>query len=131
MIMALLTDRTALVTGGGRGIGEASARKLAENGAKVILADMNLETAQAVAEDICTQGSQAKALKINVAEFDKIAEKITQAKAVFGRSFGSGKENVWMNGLRQHLRWRCPMCSRAPPLHHKTTYFSAFFAFYH
>ena len=48
--MDLVKDRVALITGGGRGIGEASARRLAEFGAKVILADMNLETAQAAAD---------------------------------------------------------------------------------
>ena len=49
--MSLLKDRVALITGGGRGIGEASARRLSEYGAKVILADLNLAAAQAVAEE--------------------------------------------------------------------------------
>ena len=63
----LLTDKVAMITGGGRGIGEASARRLAEHGAKVILADMNLEAAQAVAADINAQGGEARALEFNVA----------------------------------------------------------------
>jgi len=83
--MALLTGRVAMVTGGGRGIGEASARKMAEHGAGVILADMNLASAQAVADDINARGGEAKALEINVAEFEKIPAKIQEAKALFGR----------------------------------------------
>lgn len=48
----LLDGKVAVITGGGRGIGEASARRLAEHGAKVILADMDLPSAQAVADDL-------------------------------------------------------------------------------
>lgn len=81
----LLTDKVALVTGGGRGIGEASARRLVEYGAKVILADMNLEAAQNVANDVNAHGGEACALEFNVAEFDTIPEKIAAAKAMFGR----------------------------------------------
>ena len=80
-----LRGKTAVVTGGGRGIGEASARRLAEHGAKVILADMDLPSAQAVADDLCAKGCEAKALEFNVAEFEKIPEKVAQARALFGR----------------------------------------------
>ena len=83
--MNLLSNRVALVTGGGRGIGEASARRMAEYGAKVILADLNLEAAQAVADDINAHGGEAKALEFNVADFDRIKEKVAQAKELFGR----------------------------------------------
>ena len=84
-MMALLTGRVAMVTGGGRGIGEASARKLADHGARVILADMDLTSAQAAADDINAHGGEAKALEINVAEFEKIPAKIQEAKSLFGR----------------------------------------------
>lgn len=57
----LLEGRVALVTGGGRGIGEACGRILAEYGAKVILADLNEKTAQAVADSLKAQGSEAAA----------------------------------------------------------------------
>ena len=81
----LLDGKVAVITGGGRGIGEASARRLAEHGAKVILADMDLPSAQAVADDLCAKGCEAKALEFNVAEFEKIPEKVAQARALFGR----------------------------------------------
>ena len=83
--MALLSGRAALVTGGGRGIGEASARRLADNGAKVIVADMNLASAKSIVDDILKGGGEAKALDIDVAEFEKIPQKINESKKLFGR----------------------------------------------
>ena len=81
----LLSEKVALITGGGRGIGEASARRLAEFGAKVILADINLESAQAVAKDIAASGGKAAALEFNVAEFESIPAKVAEAQKLFGR----------------------------------------------
>ncbi|WP_194610079.1 SDR family NAD(P)-dependent oxidoreductase [Clostridium vitabionis] len=79
-----MTDKVALVTGGGRGIGEASAKRLAEYGAKVIIADMNLDAANSVASDINIHDGEACALEFNVAEFDTISGKIAEAKSMFG-----------------------------------------------
>lgn len=81
----MLDKKVALVTGGGSGIGEASARKLAQHGAWVILADLNLPAAQAVAEDIRAQGGEATALEWNVADFDLLKEKVKAARAIYGR----------------------------------------------
>jgi len=47
-----LADRTALVTGGASGIGAATCRRLAAEGARVAVTDMNLDGAQAVADEI-------------------------------------------------------------------------------
>jgi len=83
--MELLHDKVAIVTSGGSGIGESSARKLAKHGAKVILADLNLPAAEAVAADIKSQGGEAAALEFNVADFDHIEEKVAAARAIYGR----------------------------------------------
>src|SRR2546430_1494717 len=48
----LLTDRIAIVTGAGRGIGEGIARKLAEEGATVVCADVNVNDATSVASSL-------------------------------------------------------------------------------
>ena len=85
MLTDMLHGKVAMITGGGRGIGEASARRLAEYGAKVILADLNLSAAQGVADDINAHGGQAKALEFNVAAFDTIPAKVAEAKELFGR----------------------------------------------
>ena len=44
--------KVAIITGAGQGIGKACAEKLAENGVNVVIADMNIETAQATANEI-------------------------------------------------------------------------------
>jgi NAD(P)-dependent dehydrogenase (short-subunit alcohol dehydrogenase family) len=54
--MARFEGKTALVTGGGRGIGEATARALAAEGAHVLVADVNAEAAHAIASEIGGEG---------------------------------------------------------------------------
>ena len=50
--MGRVTGKVAIITGGASGLGLASARRLAEEGARVILADINLERGHAVADEI-------------------------------------------------------------------------------
>jgi len=61
-----LSGRKALVVGAGSGIGEASALGLAAHGAHVLCGDLNLETAQRVADSIRSTGGSAEALTIDI-----------------------------------------------------------------
>ncbi len=63
-----LTDRIAVVTGGGQGIGLAIANRLVEEGAAVVLADVNEETASAAAKEIEAQGGKALAVAVDVTD---------------------------------------------------------------
>jgi 3-oxoacyl-[acyl-carrier protein] reductase len=61
-----LSDHVALVTGGASGIGAATARTLATEGCRLIIADINFAGAQTVAADIETSGAHARAMALDV-----------------------------------------------------------------
>jgi 3-hydroxybutyrate dehydrogenase len=77
-----LNDKVALVTGAASGIGEQCARKLAADGATVVIADLNLDHAQRVAQDIVAQGGKAIALTMDVTDEaavnDGVAETVSR-----------------------------------------------------
>ena len=60
--------RTALITGGGRGIGAATAARFAGEGAAVVVSDIDREPAEAVAEQIRASGGKALAVVADVTE---------------------------------------------------------------
>lgn len=66
MADGLLTGRSALVTGAASGIGRASARALAAEGARVCIADLNGEGAEQVAKEISEAGGEAFAFTVDV-----------------------------------------------------------------
>src|SRR5699024_6167084 len=61
--MADFTNKVALVTGGGSGLGEAISKDLASKGAKVVITDINLDAAQRVADEIAKTSGSASAIK--------------------------------------------------------------------
>ncbi len=63
-------DKIALVTGGGSGIGRATAILLAQEGATAVVADINLAAAQRVAGEIDASGAKAEAVRLDVADED-------------------------------------------------------------
>jgi NAD(P)-dependent dehydrogenase (short-subunit alcohol dehydrogenase family) len=66
--MGKLAGKVALVTGAASGIGAASARVLAQEGARVACADVNAEGAEAVAKEIARAGGEAFGLRLDVAD---------------------------------------------------------------
>ncbi len=80
-----LKGRVAIVTGGGVGIGKAYSFGLADEGAKVVVADINFEAAEAVAREIEQQGNEALPLKTDVAEQKSTLEMAEKTIERFGR----------------------------------------------
>ena len=79
-----LADRVALVTGGGRGIGAATARLLAEAGARVVVAARSVDEIEAVAAEIRRSGATAEAEPCDVADSAAIARLRAAVEARFG-----------------------------------------------
>jgi NAD(P)-dependent dehydrogenase (short-subunit alcohol dehydrogenase family) len=65
-------DRVAVVTAGGSGMGRASARRLAEEGATVVIADLDAAAGQGTVEEIVAAGGSAEALTVDVADLDQL-----------------------------------------------------------
>ncbi|WP_416374740.1 SDR family NAD(P)-dependent oxidoreductase, partial [Muricomes intestini] len=77
-----LKDKVAIVTGAGRGLGKGIAKKLAEEGAKVVLADMNSPD-EAVAE-ITAGGGTASAFTVNVTKQEEMQAMVQYAIDTYG-----------------------------------------------
>ena len=80
-----LTDKTAVVTGGGRGIGRGIATVLALNGADVVVADLSLEDARGVADEISALGRRSMSQGVDVTVQEAVDGMVEAALARFGR----------------------------------------------
>ena len=80
--MARLENKVAIVTGAAAGFGEGIAKRFAEEGAKVVVADLNVKHAERVAAEI---GDAAVAVKTDVAMRPDVERMVATAMEAFGR----------------------------------------------
>lgn len=82
--MGSCEERVAIITGAGGGLGRAYALRLAQEGAKVIVNDINPETAESCVEEIVTLGGQAISNTDDITDYDAAGEIVKKATATYG-----------------------------------------------
>ncbi|MGC2296274.1 MAG: 3-oxoacyl-ACP reductase FabG [Candidatus Dormiibacterota bacterium] len=119
-------DQVALVTGGGQGIGEATVRRFAEEGAKVVVADLNQAAADAVATSIAAANGQSLAVGCDVQDEASVERLAEAALGRFGQidilvsNAGVTRDNLlakmslaeWDQVIQVHTRGAF-LCARA------------------
>jgi len=108
--MSTLNDKVAVVTGGAQGIGRAIATLLAHRGADVVVADINLEKAEATAREIAAGTSRRTlAVRVDVSNVASAKEMIDRTIAEMGRidilvnNAGTTRDNLIM--LMSEAEW--------------------------
>lgn len=81
----VLKDKVALITGAASGIGKEIAHEYAKQGAKIVIADLNLEAATAAAKEINDSGGTAMAVAMNVTDEAQVDKGVADAVAAYGR----------------------------------------------
>lgn len=83
--MGRLDGKVAIVTGSGRGIGRAVAMAFAREGAKVVIAELDLEPAEEVVSEIKTKGGSALAVSTDVSNRESVKKMVDAAVKEFGQ----------------------------------------------
>ena len=97
-------DKIVIVTGAGSGIGAATAKHFAKHGAKVVVSDIDLDSAKKVADEIVTNFGESLPIKANVAVFEEVENLIQHTVTVFGKldvivnNAGIGPRNLLKTG---------------------------------
>lgn len=124
--MGRLEGRVAFITGASRGIGAATALRMAEEGAQVVLADIDTEGCKHVSAELDRLGSEGLIVACNVADSAMVQDAIDKAANHFGRldilvnNAGVVRDNMlfkmseddWDAVLNVHLKGAF-LCSRA------------------
>lgn len=79
------TDKAVVVTGAGSGIGRACAMLFAEEGARVVVGDINEATGKNTVETIRGAGGEAQFVHVDTASFDSVSALVKQTQSAYGR----------------------------------------------
>ncbi|MEZ5833074.1 MAG: SDR family NAD(P)-dependent oxidoreductase [Dongiaceae bacterium] len=109
-----LMDRVAVVTGGAQGIGLGIAARLAQEGAALVIADINEARARTAAEQIAAAGGSATAHRVDIGDDSSVSALASHVDAVHGRceilvnnaaiSDGTGIEKMTMERYHEVIR---------------------------
>jgi len=80
-----LKDKVAIITGGGRGIGEFTAKRFSQEGAKVVVVDLNEDDVNRVVSEISAAGGQAIGAKVDVTNRAMVDEMVAKTVSTYGK----------------------------------------------
>jgi 3-oxoacyl-[acyl-carrier protein] reductase len=83
--LAILTDKVAVVTGGGGGIGRATSVLFSKEGAKVVIADIQAEASKPVVEEIRNQNGEVATVTVDVTQKESIQRMVDESLKRYGR----------------------------------------------
>lgn len=83
--MKRIDNKIAIITGGADGIGKAASIRFAQEGATVIIWDMNEEKGKTTVDEIKMNGSNAEFVKVNTAKFEEVEAATNHAISKYGR----------------------------------------------
>lgn len=83
--MKELSGKTALITGASKGIGEATARRMADLGVNVVLAARTEKAVKSIAEEIASVGGKAVGIGCDVSKYSQVQAAVDLAKEKYGR----------------------------------------------
>jgi len=83
--MARLEDKVAIITGGGTGIGRATAIRFAAEGAKVVVTARRLPILEEVVAEITSKGGRAKAIRCDVSDEKQVQRMVADTIGAFGQ----------------------------------------------
>jgi NAD(P)-dependent dehydrogenase (short-subunit alcohol dehydrogenase family) len=132
----LLEKRVAVITGSANGMGKAMAIKFANEGCDIVVADLKIDQAQKVADDIKAGGRQAIAVKADISsskeikflieetikKFGKIDILVNNAGAAGGGDLENSDEDEWDKVLALNLKGAFLICKNAVPHMKKQRY---------
>lgn len=107
--MTKLINKVAMITGAGGGIGRASALKMASEGASVMCADINTQSAEGTVALIAEAGGTADAIGLDVSESSQVADAVHQTASKFGalnilfNNAGVGADYDWNQTIAINL----------------------------
>lgn len=79
-----LANKVAIITGAGQGIGAVTAQRFAEEGARVVIAELNAETGHRTAKALCERGFEALSIQTDVAEISSVDAMVEATLEQFG-----------------------------------------------
>ena len=119
--MKRFEEKVAIITGGAQGIGEATTRRLANEGAMTAILDIQLEKAQAVADEILSQGGKKSiAVAMDITDSQEVKRAVREVEETFGRvdvlinNVGMEELGLFIDSTEESWDWKIAVNLKGP-----------------